>query len=305
MAFLVVFLVPKSGPLYRTTSQTRVFRPPIDSRLPWPAPETPASTSAATTLPSPTDDGIVVRQNNASVLIDNPVSLFGQAGYDYSSPYNRSAAAVWGLSHRALPLCSPARRLRPTGPDARLAPMPILVGTPSDDVPEILATGRPRLTTLYVSMSGRHPEGRDADYLQWQTLDHRPEQNRLASVRSSPRIVSTPRCRAVRAVHGTRYNDVDHVMTYFFSDSRGRDDFEAGSGLSSRPALGGDRPGLPESGAVGPGEAGSITLLPGAHRVGGRQVGGDKKGVQLYGEFDEPQAGGDGLLEVVGIAERN
>jgi hypothetical protein len=103
--------------------------------------------------------------------------------------------------------------------------MPILVGTPSDDVPEILATGRPRVTTLYVSMSARHPEGRDADYLQWHTLDHRPEQYRLASVRSSLRIVSTPRCRAARAANNVRYHDVDHVMTYFFSDRSGRDDF--------------------------------------------------------------------------------
>jgi hypothetical protein len=103
--------------------------------------------------------------------------------------------------------------------------MPILVGTPSDDVPEILATGRPKVTTLYVSMSARHPEGRDADYLQWHTLDHRPEQYRLASVRSSLRIVSTPRCRAARAANKVRYHNVDHVMTYFFSDRSGRDDF--------------------------------------------------------------------------------
>jgi hypothetical protein len=56
---------------------------------------------------------------------------------------------------------------------------------------------------------------------------------------------------------------------------------------------------------VGRGEAGSITLLPGAHGVRGLEVGGDQQCVQLYGEFDEPQAGGDGLAEVVGIAERN
>jgi hypothetical protein len=113
------------------------------------------------------------------------------------------------------------------GLDAILPSMPILVGTPSDDVPEILATGRPKVTALYLSMSARHPEGRDADYLQWHTLDHRPEQYRLPSVRSSLRIVSTPACRAARATNAIPYRDVDHVMTYFFSDSNGRDDFVA------------------------------------------------------------------------------
>lgn len=97
--------------------------------------------------------------------------------------------------------------------------MTTLVGTPSDDVPDILATGRTDVTTMYVSMSARHPEGRDADYVEWHTLDHRPEQSRLASVRTSMRLVSTPACRAARAVSDDRYDDVDHVMTYFFADA--------------------------------------------------------------------------------------
>ena len=40
-----------------------------------------------------------------------------------------------------------------------------LVGTPSDDVSEMLTTGRTDVTTIYVSMTERHPEGSDAEYL--------------------------------------------------------------------------------------------------------------------------------------------
>ena len=46
---------------------------------------------------------------------------------------------------------------------------------------------RSDVTTLFVSMSARHPEGQDADYLEWHTFDHRPEQQRLASLRTSVR----------------------------------------------------------------------------------------------------------------------
>jgi hypothetical protein len=98
-----------------------------------------------------------------------------------------------------------------------MPPVPDLVGTPSDDVPAMLATGRTDITTIYVSMSARHPEGRDADYLEWHSLDHRPEQHRLGALRASFRIVSTPACRAARAATDARYDAVDHVMTYFFT----------------------------------------------------------------------------------------
>ncbi|MGH3677255.1 MAG: hypothetical protein ACRDU5_16230 [Mycobacterium sp.] len=97
----------------------------------------------------------------------------------------------------------------------------LLPGTPSDEVDGVLATGRGEISTLYVSMATRHPEGRDADYLRWHTLDHRPEQHRLAAVRASLRLVSTPACRAARASGGERFDAIDHVMTYFFTDQRG------------------------------------------------------------------------------------
>jgi hypothetical protein len=100
-----------------------------------------------------------------------------------------------------------------------------LPGTPSDQVDGVLAVGRGEIGTLFVSMARRHPEGRDAEYLRWHTLDHRPEQHRLASVRASLRLVSTPACRAARAASVDRHDAIDHVMTYFFSDPAGLDGF--------------------------------------------------------------------------------
>jgi hypothetical protein len=99
--------------------------------------------------------------------------------------------------------------------------MSILAGTPSDDAAPIVATGRGDITTLFVSMSARHPQGRDADYLAWHSLDHRPEQHRLAALRASFRLVSTPACRAARAVTHDRYDATDHLMTYLFKEPDG------------------------------------------------------------------------------------
>jgi hypothetical protein len=70
-------------------------------------------------------------------------------------------------------------------------------------------------------MATRHPDAADAQYLRWHTLDHRPEQHRLTSVRASLRLVSTPACRAARATSHQRFDAVDHVMTYFFTDASG------------------------------------------------------------------------------------
>ncbi len=97
----------------------------------------------------------------------------------------------------------------------------MLPGTPSDEVADVLAAGRGDIDTLFVSMARRHPEGRDAEYLRWHTLDHRPEQHRLAGVRASLRLVSTPACRAARASNDERFDAIDHVMTYFFTDQSG------------------------------------------------------------------------------------
>jgi hypothetical protein len=96
-----------------------------------------------------------------------------------------------------------------------------LPGTPSDEVDGVLATGDGDITTLFVSMATRHPDGTDADYLRWHTLDHRPEQHRLSAVRASLRLVSTPACRAARASAHESFDPIDHVMTYFFTDRNG------------------------------------------------------------------------------------
>lgn len=100
-----------------------------------------------------------------------------------------------------------------------------LPGTPSDDVADILATGNGEISTLFVSMATRHPDGKDAEYLRWHTLDHRPEQHRLAAVRASLRLVSTPACRSARVVSDGPLDSVDHVMTYFFTGTAGLRDF--------------------------------------------------------------------------------
>jgi hypothetical protein len=96
-----------------------------------------------------------------------------------------------------------------------------LTGTPTDDADGVLALGGSVIELVYVSMSGRHPEGRDADYLRWHFTDHRPEQYRLDTIRASLRLVSTPECRAARAASHERFDATDHVMNYFFSDPSG------------------------------------------------------------------------------------
>lgn len=85
--------------------------------------------------------------------------------------------------------------------------------TPSDLDPDVLAAGRTDVTTLFVAMAGRDPEGRDADYLAWHALDHRPEIHRLAALRGAQRLVSTPACRGARLVSDARYE-----ITYCYLD---------------------------------------------------------------------------------------
>src|ERR1700730_13251456 len=111
-----------------------------------------------------------------------------------------------------------------------------LPGTASDDLPAVLATGATDARLIFLSMSAREPEGRDAEYLEWHSLDHRPEQYRVAGLRHSVRLVSTPACRAARSHSDPDYGAVDHVMTYVFAEGAALDQFSA---LSA--ALGGAR----------------------------------------------------------------
>ncbi|MDO6414541.1 hypothetical protein Q4F19_09130 [Sphingomonas sp. BIUV-7] len=85
----------------------------------------------------------------------------------------------------------------------------------------MLGTGATAAKYVFISMSGKHPEGRDAEYIAWHSLDHRPEQYRLPEIRHSLRLVSTAACRAARAASVGEYDLVDHVMTYMFTDAGG------------------------------------------------------------------------------------
>jgi len=111
-----------------------------------------------------------------------------------------------------------------------------LPGVPSDQLPAVLATGTTDVSRIFVSMAAREPQGRDADYMEWHSLDHRTEQYRVRGIRHSLRLVSTPPCRAARAFADDRHDAVDHVMTYFFAADAAFDQFNALS-----VALGGER----------------------------------------------------------------
>jgi hypothetical protein len=170
-------------------------------------------------------------------------------------------------------------------------------GTPSDDVDAILATGRGGVTAMYLSMSNRHPDGDDAAYLAWHTLDHRPEQHRLEAIRASLRIVSTPACRAARAASHDALGAVDHVMTYFFDGAAG---FEGFLELSDALREAGRTPFV-----LPPVERGAYTVRTrrAAPRV---KVGADvlpwwpASGVYLI--VEDGDAGADALLDEPGVA---
>ena len=91
------------------------------------------------------------------------------------------------------------------------------VGIPSDQLPEVLAIGRTDVRFAFISLSAREPSGRDAEYLEWHTLDHRAEQYRLGGMRNSLRLVSTAACREARAASAKPFDSVDHIMTYLFT----------------------------------------------------------------------------------------
>jgi hypothetical protein len=83
----------------------------------------------------------------------------------------------------------------------------------------VLATGETAVRYAFISLSAREPDGRDAEYIEWHSLDHRPEQYRLPELRNSLRLVSTPACRKARAASEGRYDAIDHAMTYLFTDA--------------------------------------------------------------------------------------
>jgi hypothetical protein len=78
-----------------------------------------------------------------------------------------------------------------------------------------------------LSLSARSPEGDDAAYIEWHSLDHLPEQYSMRSLVYGQRWVSTPACRAARAAGGGALDATDHVVQYLFADKGSLDRFFA------------------------------------------------------------------------------
>lgn len=172
-----------------------------------------------------------------------------------------------------------------------------LEGTPSDQLPEVLATGSTDVRFAFISLSAREPAGRDAEYIEWHSLDHRPEQYRLPGLRNALRLVSTPECRAARAASRESFDAVDHVMTYLFTDAAEIPGFsELGAALDR----GGRMPlRLPSVGYMTAELAGRIAApraVAGADVIPWRPVTG------VYLIVEEGYASPEALIDVPGVA---
>ncbi|HEX7819538.1 MAG TPA: hypothetical protein VF463_02845 [Sphingobium sp.] len=172
-----------------------------------------------------------------------------------------------------------------------------LEGTPSKQLPDVLATGASDVGFAFISLSGRETDGRDAEYIEWHSLDHRPEQYRLSEVRNSLRLVSTPECRAKRLVCESGFEAVDHVMTYLFTDPVGIPGFyKLGHALGE----GGRMPlRLPSIGYLTGTLAGKVAA-PGA--VAGADVIPWRPAMGVYLLIEEGHLAADPLVEVEGVA---
>ncbi len=177
--------------------------------------------------------------------------------------------------------------------------MTIFAGRPSEDLPDVLATGTTDVDTIFVSLSAREPDGRDADYLEWHTLDHRPEQHRLKGMRGSLRHVSTPECRAARAAADERFDAIDHVMTYLFAGRSAIDPFFA---LGGALGAGGRMPLRLPSVHAGVydliGKIAAPRVLAGADVIAWRPT----RGVYVLIEHASVTTAADDLLQVDGVA---
>lgn len=172
-----------------------------------------------------------------------------------------------------------------------------LEGTPSDGLPEVLATGNGDTGYIFISLSSRDPTGRDADYIAWHTLDHRPEQYRLEGIRNSHRLVSTPACRAARAASEGQFDAIDHVMTYQFASVASIPAFtdlgaelDRGGRMSHR---------LPSVGYL-TGETVGKVAAPRA--VAGAEVIPWRPCLGIYVVFEEGHADAGDLIDVPGVA---
>ena len=170
-------------------------------------------------------------------------------------------------------------------------------GEPSDALPAVLAAGRTDADYVFISLSARDPDGRDAEYIEWHSLDHRPEQYRLAGIRNSIRLVSTPACRAARAASAEAYEAVDHVMTYQFTDAAPIAAFGA---LGAALAEGGRMPHrLPSLGYVTAERAGAIAA---PRVVAGADVIPWRPAVGVYLVIEQGHAAPDRLIDLPGVA---
>jgi hypothetical protein len=172
-----------------------------------------------------------------------------------------------------------------------------LEGTPSEQLPDVLATGETAVRYGFFSLSAREPAGRDAEYLEWHSLDHRPEQYRLPELRNSLRLVSTPACRKARAASIDKYDAVDHVMTYLFTDESGLPGFTALGGALN---VGGRMPlRLPTLDFMTGDLAGKIAA---PRAVAGADVIPWRPALGVYVMIEEGQASPAALIDIPGVA---
>lgn len=172
-----------------------------------------------------------------------------------------------------------------------------LEGTPSDQLAQVLATGRSDVGYAFVSFSAREPAGRDAEYIAWHSLDHRPEQHRLPGLRNSLRLVSTPACRAARAASSAAFDTVDHVMTYLFTDLAEMPGFNAlGDALNRAGRMPLRLPSVGYMTAELAGKAAAPRAVAGADVIPWRPAQG------VYLIIEEGQASPAALTEIPGVA---
>ena len=172
-----------------------------------------------------------------------------------------------------------------------------LEGIPSDLLPDVLATGAVDTRFAFISLSAREPSGRDAEYIEWHSLDHRPEQYRLAGLRNALRLVSTPACRAARVASEGEFAAVDHVMTYLFTSGDAIPAFRAlGDALDRAGRMPLRLPSIGYMTATLAGKAAAASAVAGADVIPWRPA----RGVYLI--VEEGHTSPEALIDVPGVA---
>lgn len=170
-------------------------------------------------------------------------------------------------------------------------------GSPSEQLPEVLATGTGDADFAFISLSARDPEGRDADYIAWHSLDHRPEQYRLAGIRNSMRLVSTPAARGARAAQAAPYDGVDHIQTYQFASNASMPDFlELGAALGRGGRM---EHRLPSIDYLTADVAGRLAA---PHALAGADVIPWRPALGVYVIIEQGHASPEALLDAPGVA---